>query len=285
MRTVGSPAIFQSIIDQIISGISIFGLPVEIVADNGPPFTSFEFIDFCTTNNIVLTHSPPYHPESNGLAERWVQTAKKALRKELLVPSHLSIRHRLSNFLFANRNTPCTVTGLTPAQLVLKQNPRSLLTALKPSTVSNPHPYIPKSKSFEPGDKVIIKQKKDQKVCVTGKIFRQLGMYLYEVTVDGKIIVCSVNQLARSHLGNNCHAQFQGSTDHQSDNTFEIPALTPSVPRVISPIPNQNPLPNVPDPQLTPPPSPPLVRRQIVNPVRRSVRVNKGCPPKRYGHD
>ncbi|XP_059053689.1 uncharacterized protein K02A2.6-like [Achroia grisella] len=52
---------------------AVMGLPCQIVSDNGPPFDSKEFIDFCTSLNIKVTKSPPYHPESNGLAERNVQ--------------------------------------------------------------------------------------------------------------------------------------------------------------------------------------------------------------------
>lgn len=41
---------------------SVFGLPVELVSDNGPPFNSHEFVAFCQANGITPTKSPPYHP-------------------------------------------------------------------------------------------------------------------------------------------------------------------------------------------------------------------------------
>lgn len=62
---------------------SYFGLPNTIVSDNGPPFNSAEFKDFCTSNSIKFLKSPPYHPQSNGAAERAVQTVKNGLRKSL----------------------------------------------------------------------------------------------------------------------------------------------------------------------------------------------------------
>lgn len=62
---------------------SVFGLPAEIVADNGPPFNSSEFNNFCQVNGIKLINTPPYHPQSNGSAERAVQTVKKGLEKSL----------------------------------------------------------------------------------------------------------------------------------------------------------------------------------------------------------
>ncbi|CAH2094574.1 unnamed protein product [Euphydryas editha] len=70
----------DNVIEELCGIFSYVGLPVEIVSDNGPPFDSYRFINFCTKFNIKITKSPAYHPESNGFAERNVQIAKKALR-------------------------------------------------------------------------------------------------------------------------------------------------------------------------------------------------------------
>lgn len=63
---------------------TVYGLPETIVTDNGPPFSSFEFAKFCKSHGIKLMHSPPYHPQSNGMAERSVQIVKRVFRKFLL---------------------------------------------------------------------------------------------------------------------------------------------------------------------------------------------------------
>ncbi len=58
-----------------------FGLPRALVLDNGPQFTSKEFGDFMVANGIKHLQSAPYHPATNGTAERFVQTFKQALRE------------------------------------------------------------------------------------------------------------------------------------------------------------------------------------------------------------
>ena len=53
-----------------------FGIPERIVSDNDPQFASEEFQAFIKPNGIRYITSAPYHPATNGLAERLVQTFK-----------------------------------------------------------------------------------------------------------------------------------------------------------------------------------------------------------------
>uniref|UniRef100_A0A803PYS8 Integrase catalytic domain-containing protein n=1 Tax=Cannabis sativa TaxID=3483 RepID=A0A803PYS8_CANSA len=46
-----------------------FGLPQEIVADNGSQFISHKFRNFCEQWKIKLIFSTPRYPQSNGQAE------------------------------------------------------------------------------------------------------------------------------------------------------------------------------------------------------------------------
>ena len=91
-----------------------FGLPEVLVSDNMPNFVSAEFEDFLLKNGVKHTTSAPYHPVSNGFAERAVQTVKKGLKKMKTG----SIQDKISWFLFSYRNTPQTTTGVAPADLL-----------------------------------------------------------------------------------------------------------------------------------------------------------------------
>ncbi|XP_033003909.1 uncharacterized protein K02A2.6-like, partial [Lacerta agilis] len=57
------------------------GLPDTLVSDNGTAFTSEEFQTFTAQNAIRHICSAPFHPATNGQAERMVRTTKDTLRR------------------------------------------------------------------------------------------------------------------------------------------------------------------------------------------------------------
>ena len=122
-------------IEVLRSLFARYGLPEEVVSDNGPQLASEEFSQFMKQNGVKFTRVPPYHPASNGAAERSVQTTKVVLAKQVLdvKTSKLSLEHRLANFLIMYRSTPHTVTGQSPAQLFLGRQIRNCFTLLKPN--------------------------------------------------------------------------------------------------------------------------------------------------------
>uniref|UniRef100_A0A1Y1LIR3 RNA-directed DNA polymerase n=1 Tax=Photinus pyralis TaxID=7054 RepID=A0A1Y1LIR3_PHOPY len=151
---------------------SIFGLPDEIHSDNGPPFSSEEFEMFCKAQGIKVLKSPPIHPKSNGITERTIQTFKNNLLKQNfdVKTSIKSIQEKLDNFLFYYRNIPHNMTQTSPAELLLKQKPRTRISMLKPNfnnfvkdkqttflEKENREVGLAKYKSFVEGEKVYVK--------------------------------------------------------------------------------------------------------------------------------
>ncbi|XP_060118370.1 uncharacterized protein K02A2.6-like, partial [Heteronotia binoei] len=61
---------------------STHGIPDTIVSDNGAAFTSGEFQAFLQRYLIKHIRSAPFHPATNGQAERMVRTTKEALIRE-----------------------------------------------------------------------------------------------------------------------------------------------------------------------------------------------------------
>ncbi|KAG1941992.1 retrotransposable element [Pimephales promelas] len=197
-----------------------YGFPKELVSDNGPPFTSREFEEFLRNNGVRHILSPPYHPATNGQAERVVQTFKKAwerLRAQFVAP-HL----RLVRFLLTYRNTPHTVTERTPAELFLKRLPRIRLTLLKPDTSAvvlkhqaqqkNAHDTPSrKLRSFEVGQNVRVRNCRHlNRAWLPGVILFKHGPLTYQVQVGDRSEKVHVDHLLSSNVQDRTDAM--GST-------------------------------------------------------------------------
>lgn len=95
----------ESTIEKLRITFSTHGLQELIVSDNGSVFTSQEFKTFTDKNGIKHVTSSPYHPATNGLVERAVQTFKQGMKKQ----NEGSAQTKLSRFLFGYRITPHTM--------------------------------------------------------------------------------------------------------------------------------------------------------------------------------
>ena len=116
-------------IELLRKSFSNFGLPEVVVSDNAANFTSEEFQAFMKANGVKHVRTPPYHPASNGVVERAVQTMKDGLKKLKCG----SIETKLSRFLFAYRVTPHSSTGTSPAELMFNRRLRTPMDNLRPN--------------------------------------------------------------------------------------------------------------------------------------------------------
>lgn len=88
-----------------------FGKPYVVVTDNAAQFRSDEFEKFLSKNGVKHLCTPPWHPASNGLAERTVQTVKRLLSRFQSGDVHAKV----ARVLWAMRTTP-SAGGRTPAE-------------------------------------------------------------------------------------------------------------------------------------------------------------------------
>lgn len=193
----------ESVIAQLLNVFAIFGLPRVLVSDNGPPFDSNEYAAFGTMYNIQILHSPIYHPESNGLAEKGVDIGKSGLKKMLdqnvslnsppsPAESSKIVSHTLQKFLFNYRNTPTAVTLKTPNELLFSFKPTTLLSHLLPPSVSKSQNKF----HFREGEIVFVKLTK-RTPAVKGTIVSAKSADIYIVSVEGVLKEIHHNQLVR----------------------------------------------------------------------------------------
>ena len=107
-----------------------WGLPKQIVSDNGPTFTSTMFAEFLVANGIRHIKVTPYHPRANGEVERTVRTFKESMRS--MAQNGASLEQNLLAFLLRQRTTPHSTTGRTPADLFMGRSLRTRLDLIHP---------------------------------------------------------------------------------------------------------------------------------------------------------
>ncbi|XP_055633484.1 uncharacterized protein K02A2.6-like [Toxorhynchites rutilus septentrionalis] len=124
--------------DMLRETSSRFGNPESLVSDNGTQFTSERFQQFCHANGINHLRTAPYHPQSNGQAERFVDSLKRGLKKLSYGESSPTLEH-LHTFLSVYRSTPNpnTPESTSPAEAFLGRPVRNTLDLLrKPDSVN-----------------------------------------------------------------------------------------------------------------------------------------------------
>jgi hypothetical protein len=136
---------------------SVHGFCDTLISDGGPPFTSSQFATYVKGRCIRHILSPAYHPRSNGLAERAVQTFKSFLKKVYLENPNMTskgLNKKILNFLFNYRNTPSTITNQTPTEMFLNCKVKAHLSNLVPKTTNIDTPskcFVEPRKTFSVG--------------------------------------------------------------------------------------------------------------------------------------
>ena len=207
-----------------------FGIPDSIVSDNGPQFASAEFDNFCRLNGIVHTKVAPYHPSSNGLAERAVKIFKTGVKKQ----SGGTWSDQIARFLFQYRITPHTTTGISPAELMFGRKVQSRLDKLKPCPERKVQHQQERQKldhdrrsskfrHFELGEKVFVKNHRGHgDTWLAGDIIEKVGPLSFKVQVsDGQVIRCHQDHI-RTRVDK------ERTTNTAEDDSFDVDTEEPT---------------------------------------------------------
>lgn len=160
---------------------SRFGIPNTLVSDNAKEFVADELRRWLKLSGCHKLESPTYHPRANGLAERGVQTIKRAMMA-YDTKMDCSFNAHLQKVLLVHRNTASS-RGDSPSKLLNGREMR-----------------IPIVTRFEIGEKVVYRKNPDAKNSELATYVRQKGQNTAWIEKDDNLVMASQSQLAP--LGN-----------------------------------------------------------------------------------
>lgn len=193
---------------------SRFGIMDIIVSDNGAPFISELFEEFCKEEGICHIKTPVYHPQSNGQAERFVDTFKRALNK---AKGEESIPNVLQTFLQHYRMTPNAQlpNDCSPAEVMFGRKIKSTLDLMKPKIkfgiirddkmeLQFNTKHGAKCRVFYPNQTVYVRDFRGRKIIwSSAKIIERIGTVIYNVECDGYIWRRHANQIRTRYVSEN----------------------------------------------------------------------------------
>ena len=123
----------EEVIKHTKSLFARHGIPEVVISDNGPQYSSKVYANFAKEYHFKHVTSSPYHPQSNGEAERAVDTIKSLLKKEK--DPYLAI--------LSYRSTPLQ-NGYCPSELLMSRKLRTVV----PITCEQRKPQVPDTETL-----------------------------------------------------------------------------------------------------------------------------------------
>lgn len=176
-----------------------YGYPISLVSDNGPQFTSEEFKSFLSNHGVKHMLSAPYHPATNGQAERHVQIIKRGIKA--LATESGTLQMKVNRFLLQYRKMPHITTGESPATLFLKRNIRTKIDLIVPIMKSvmqdrqNAGKFQSRVREFEENEKVAVRNYTSEAKWKVGRILAREGKLHYRIQVGLNIWKRHVDQI------------------------------------------------------------------------------------------
>ena len=196
MKTTTASATIQ----ELRKLFSSYGLPEQLVSDNGPQFVSGELM-FLKRNGVKHIRCAPYHPSSNGAAECFMKTFKDAMKAG---DAHgPQFQQRLMNFFLTYRSTPHATTNVAPCTLFLMRQVRTRFDLLRPdvegrvaskqAAQKQQHDRHSRKRDLFVGQRVMVRNLRPGPGWIPGTIVERNGPLSYLVQVNG-------NQMWKRHI-------------------------------------------------------------------------------------
>ena len=131
MRTVGA----ESVAEELVKMFARVGIPGKILTDQGSNFTSQLLTEMYRLLHIRPIRTTPYHPQTDGLVERFNQTLKSMLRK-FATQKKKDWDKLIPYVLFAYREVTQRSTRFSPFELLYGREVRGPLDVLRESWVA-----------------------------------------------------------------------------------------------------------------------------------------------------
>ncbi|XP_026687880.1 uncharacterized protein K02A2.6-like [Diaphorina citri] len=194
----------QWCIKQLRNLFCNFGFPEVLVSDNGPQFTSKVFKDFLEGNGVIHKTSAPFHPSTNGQAERYVQTIKKLLN--CMHDEKGDVEYKLSQILIQLRKVP-NADGKSPYDLMFQREVRTDFHVMFRSEQEERENQGSRNRreprrKFDVGDRVQVRNYTREGKWKFGRVLRREGRLHYQVELDeGNVWRRHVDQIRSTCYG------------------------------------------------------------------------------------
>ncbi len=127
----------KSVAEALFRIISRVGIPKEILTDQGTAFMSHTLNELYELLGIKSIRTSVYHPQTDGLVERFNRTLKSMVRK-FVKEDAKNWDKWLEPLLFAVREVPQASTGFSPFELLYGRQPRGVLDVIKEAWEEGP---------------------------------------------------------------------------------------------------------------------------------------------------
>ena len=257
---------------------SVHGIPDVVVSDNGPQFASHEFQTFAKEYGFTHTTSSPRYPQSNGEAERAVQTVKNLLKKA---------KDPYAAILLY-RATPLQ-NGFSPAELLMSRKLQTKV-PIVPSSLTPATPHFPTVQSRESTQKEAQRQYFNQHNRAKTMPILHPGTPVYIKDLSRHGVVTAQHHNPRSYIIQTDQGQLRRNRSHlietptavtSDDSIKHTPAKIKSTPNSV----NDNETPTLrnttsdgkntpPHDNMTPTPSTTRITTRYGRPIKNPQRLD-----------